>query len=224
MTALRTFFRDETASSAAEFALVLPAVLIFLLGTIDVGRWAWSLNEVEKATQMGARHAVVTNLVASGINTADFQGACPDTNVVGDPINCADAFPAITCDDTGCGCAGGDCGAIDGDAYDDTAFTAILQRMRTIAPYIGSGNLSITYRPSGIGYYGDPTCLGVQTKLGCEVDGEIADLSDVAPIVTVSVTSLQFRPITFGPFGGGITIPGRSYSLTLEDGFGTAAS
>lgn len=221
MTALRAFLRDETAAAAAEFALVLPALLIFLLGTIDVGRWAWSLNEVEKATQIGARHAVVTNLVASGLNTADLSAACGETALnIGDPIDCADAFPAITCDSTGCSCAGGDCGAVDGDAYDDTAFTAILQRMRTIAPHIGSDNLSITYRPSGIGYYGDPTCLGVQSKEGCST----GDLSDVAPIVTVSVSSVQFRPITFAPFGGGVTIPGRSYSLTLEDGFGTAAS
>ena len=50
---------DRRASSAAEFALVLPAALLLLFGIIDVGRYAWQLNEYEKATQMGARHAVM---------------------------------------------------------------------------------------------------------------------------------------------------------------------
>lgn len=219
MSGVRTFLRDESGA-AGEFALVLPAALLLLLGSIDVGRFAWTINEVEKATQVGARHAVVTNLVASGLNTADFADACgADPLVIGNPI-CADAFTAITCDDTGCSCAGGDCGAVNADAYDDEAFAAILQRMRAIAPYIDAGNLLITYRPSGIGYYGDPTCLGVQTKTGCST----GDLADVAPIVTVSVTQVQFLPVTFSPFGNGFTLPARSYSLTLEDGFGTAAS
>jgi hypothetical protein len=216
---LRNFWPEEQAAAAAEFALVLPAALLLMLGTIDVGRWAWTLNEVEKATQIGARHAVVTNLVAAGLNTADFGEACGGL-IVGDTIECNDAFPAITCDGSGCSCAGGGCDPVDADAFDETAFTAILQRMRTIAPYIGAGNISITYQPSGIGYYGDPFCLGVQSSDGCST----GEFSDVAPIVTVNVSSVQFRPITFGLFSGGITIPVRSYSLTLEDGYGTAAS
>ena len=225
MTARPSFLSDTAGSSAAEFALVLPAVLIFLLGIIDVGRFAWSLNEVDKAIQIGARHAVVTNIVASGFNEADFVDACGDTPLnVGERIACPDAFPPVTCDQTGCGCTDGGCGAVDASGYDGDAFQAILARMRTIAPYIGNDNLTVTYSPSGLGYYGDPSCFGVQTKLGCEVDGEIANVSDVAPIVTVSVSAIQFKPLTFGLFSGGITIPGRSYSLSMEDGFGVAAN
>lgn len=219
MTARRSFLANTTGTSSAEFALVLPAVLIFLLGIIDVGRFAWSLNEVEKATQIGARHAVVTNLVASGFNGADFAEACGGL-IVGDRIACANAFSPVTCDDSGCGCSGGDCGPVDADGYDGDAFQAILARMRRIAPYIGAGNLTVSYSPSGLGYYGDPACFGVQSSDGCST----GDLSDVAPIVTVRVSSIQFRPITFGLFSGGITIPGRSYSLSMEDGFGVAAN
>jgi hypothetical protein len=223
MTVRRSFLADASGSSAAEFALVLPAVLLFLLGIIDVGRFAWSLNEVEKATQVGARHAVVTNIVATGFNDADFADACGDPLIVGDRIACADAFPPVTCNEAGCGCAGGDCGAVDAGGYDGDAFQAILSRMRRIAPYIGAGNLTVTYSPSGLGYHGDPACFGVQTKAGCEVDGEIVNQSDVAPIVTVRVGAIEFRPITFGLFSGGVTIPARSYSLSMEDGYGVKA-
>ena len=225
MTARRSFLTDHSGSSAAEFALVLPAVLLFLLGIIDVGRFAWSLNEVEKATQVGARHAVVTNIVATGFNDADFADACGETPLnVGDRVACADAFPPVTCDAAGCACAGGDCGAVDAGGYDGDAFQGILARMRRIAPYIAAGNLTVTYSPSGLGYHGDPACFGVQTKAGCEVDGEIVNQSDVAPIVTVRVGSVSFQPITFGLFSGGITIPARSYSLSMEDGYGVKAN
>jgi len=219
---VRAFLANEGGASGAEFALVLPAFLVLLLGTVDVGRWMWSLNEGEKATQVGARQAVVTNLVARGLNTADFADACADPLVVGDRIACTDAFPEITCTSIACSCPGG-CGDVDvgGDNFDAPAFAAIVQRMRTIAPYITPAAVTVSYRPSGIGYYGDPTCLdGVQTSDGCST----GDLSDVAPIVTVAVSSVQFQPITFSLFQGGITIPARSYSLTLEDGYGTASS
>ena len=223
MSGRRALFADAAGASSAEFALVLPAVLLFLFGIIDVGRFAWSLNQVEKATQIGARHAVVTDYVASGFNSADFADACGGALNVGDRIDCADAFPPVTCDNSGCSCAGGDCGAVDAGAYDSAAFQAILQRMRRITPAIGADNLSVTYSPSGLGFYGDPACFGVQTSDGCEVDGAPADLSDVAPIVTVRVGAIPFRPLTFGLFEGSVAIPGRSYSLSMEDGYGTVA-
>lgn len=218
MTRWRAFFRSTRGASAAEFALILPAALLIMLGTVDVGRWAWTLNELEKATQVGARHAVVTNLVASGLNSADFGDACGGTLVAGQTIACKDAFPDITCTATSCSCGTAGCGSID-PGFDSAAFAGILQEVHHIAPYVAAQHLTVTYSPSGLGYYGDPACMGERTKTGCPT----GELADVAPIVTVRIASLRFQPITFGLFGGGIELPGRSYSLTLEDGFGTAS-
>ena len=53
MIRVRSFLRDERATSAAEFALVLPVMLFFLLGIIDVGRFMWYVSQAEKATQIG---------------------------------------------------------------------------------------------------------------------------------------------------------------------------
>lgn len=219
MRLLRALLCDEAAASAAEFALVLPGALLLIFGTIDVGRWTWTLNEVEKAVQDGARAAVVTDPVAGGLNTADFLNACPDTLVQGDPIDCADAFPTITCTSTGCDCPDGDCGPVDAaGTFNADAFTQIVARMRRDAPYIDASLVTVTYRPSGIGYYGDPACLGSYDKDGGCSTGE---LSDVSPLVTVQVAALAFRPLAFGLLDAGLRIPSRSYTLTLEDGVGT---
>ena len=58
MNVVRAFMRETGAAGAAEFALILPLFLLFLLGIIDAGRYAWAFNQAEKATQVGARWAV----------------------------------------------------------------------------------------------------------------------------------------------------------------------
>ena len=65
---LRRFRRCVSGATAAEFALVLPLLLMFMLGLIDVGRVMWTMNRAEKATQMGARYAVATAVLPQGLN------------------------------------------------------------------------------------------------------------------------------------------------------------
>src|SRR3569833_1308340 len=67
---IRRFIYDRAGSSAAEFALVLPLLLIFLLGIVDAGRWLWTLNRAEKAAQMGARFAVDADPVTSAVSSS----------------------------------------------------------------------------------------------------------------------------------------------------------
>ncbi|GAB3545532.1 hypothetical protein GCM10027343_22080 [Noviherbaspirillum agri] len=51
-----------------EFALVLTAYLLLLLGTIEMGRALFTLNSAAEATRLGARLAVVTR--PANFNTA----------------------------------------------------------------------------------------------------------------------------------------------------------
>lgn len=143
MRSPRTFIRDTRGASAAEFALVLPIMILFLLGILDVGYYAWAINRGEKATQMGARWAVATNLVPQQLYTYSFatSGGIPQ----GNPVPQA-SFPDVTCTSSGCSQWG----------YNATAFTSIVSRMQDFKANIRPENVEIVYSWSGLGYAGDP--------------------------------------------------------------------
>ena len=197
MIALQALVSDRRGASAAEFALVLPFLVLFLVGMIDVGRFMWEYNQAEKATQMGTRYAVVTNPVLSTLSTYSF--AADGGLAQGDAIPTAN-FTSATCNNSSCSCtasAGNFCSSASRDA---NAFTRIVQRMQEMYPRILASNVQVEYRNVGLGYAGDP--YG----------------PDVAPLVTVRLTGMQFQPFTTMIFGANITMPDFRAALTLEDG------
>jgi len=208
------YLRDESAVTAAEFAMVLPAVLMFLFAIIDVGWFTWQVNQLEKATQTGARMAVVTDVIATGLTTENYVGK----TVGGVTLSQGDRIPAaalglITCTAASCTCTAAPCPATLG--YNGTAFTRIVGRIREIAPAIQPGNVLIQYGGSGLGYAGDPSGL------------------EIAPLVTVRLkdsastaigSRMQFRPITLWIFNTTINLPSFSYSLPMEDGTGSVSN
>lgn len=199
MSFLRAFRRDQRGTSAAEFALVAPLMILFLLGIIDVGRFIWHVNEAEKAIQIGTRWAVATDMVPSDLYTYSFalSGGVQQGTVVDQSD-----FPGVSCAASGttasCTCKGS-C-AFDLTA-DPTAFESIVGRMNEIYAGIGADNVQIDYDWSGLGYSGDPNG------------------SDVDPLVTVRVTDLSFRPIFLASIFD-LGLPDLSYTLTMEDGQG----
>jgi Flp pilus assembly protein TadG len=201
MIRLRQIFRATGASSAAEFALVLPLLLLLLFGIIDGGRLMWEFNRAEKATQMGARFAAVTNPVL-GSGFSDYSFAITDLVPAGSAVPTAEFDNAI-CTEGSCTCVGGTvCGSV---AYDGTAFQAIVDRMATMYPQITAENVKIEYKNIGLGFAGDPNG------------------PDVAPLVTVRLTGLTFKPITTLMFAT-FTMPEFATSLTGEDLSGTASN
>ena len=192
--ALVTLCRDRGGASAAEFAMVLPLFLILLLGVIDVGRLMWTWNRAEKATQVGVRHAVVTNLVPATLATQNF--ALDNGVPGGDPVPTSQ-FSSTTCDTTSCTNSWG---------YDAAAFDAIVTRMDRVLPELSDTSVLIDYENVGLGYAGDPHG------------------PDVAPLVTVRLTGLTFQPITGMLFGVNVSLPDFRAALTSEDGSGTVAN
>jgi hypothetical protein len=202
---LKRFRAEDRGTSAAEFALVVPITMLFLFGIIDAGLFAWRINEVEKATQMGTRLAVVTDPVASGLTTASYV----NTTVGATTLTQGDVIPAgalglITCNSASCSCTTGPCPATLG--YSATAFNGIRDRMRRFDSRITAANIVVEYRGSGLGFAGDPNGM------------------EIAPLTTVRVQNLRFQPLTLMLFGQSFTMPAFSYSLPMEDGSGTRSN
>ena len=204
---MRRLLRDRTGSGAAEFSLVLPLLILLLLGMIDTGRYMWEYNRAEKATQMGARMAVVTDVIPQTLVTASFLGtvncdpggtgsyvACTQ----GDTIKNPNAIPTITCTSTGC----------TPSVYATQtpgAFTRIAKRMRLMKADITDANVQIIYTGSGLGYAGDPNGM------------------EVAPLVTVKLTGVPFKPLYLLMLAN-FDMPDFATTLTAEDSSGTASN
>jgi hypothetical protein len=202
--------RDTRGSGAAEFVLVLPLLLILLFGIIDGGRWLWTFNEAVKATQVGARVAVVTKVVPAGLATS-YIGITPAGAAA--PLTQGDLIPAsalgkITCTKAAsavtCACSTAPCPTL--GATSAIGWDAIVARMKGMLPSISDANVVIEYSGSGIGYAGDP-------------DGQ-----DISPLVTVKLTGLNFTPITFLMLKSVQAIPAAATTLTAEDQLGSQSN
>ena len=195
--------RDLGGSTAAEFSLVLPLLFILLFGVIDGGRFLWETNRAEKATQMGVRMAVVTNVLAPGLVSEDYTGKV----VGGTTIKAGDLIPAgalgvIKCTSAGCTCQTAPCPSSLG-TMDSTTFGLLVARMTAIDPNITAANVVVSYSGSGLGTAGD----GGATSM------------DISPLITVSLTELKFVPIT-SLLLATLTLPSFSSTLTAEDASG----
>ena len=201
---MRRLLLDRTAASAAEFALVLPLLLILLLGMVDTGRWLWTYNQGEKGVQLGARFAVVTNPLTSGLNSS-YLGVGGLTQ--GDAIP-ASAFGKVTCTGGGtvaaptvsCSCTTAPCPAL--GTADNTTFGALFTRLHSFLPGIVPTNVQVIYSSSGLGYAGNP------------------NEPDLSPLVTVEVSGLPFTLIS-GFLFVSTSMPTFSTSLTAEDEIGS---
>lgn len=188
---IRRLIGDRSGGSAAEFALVLPALLVVIFGTIDVGRWLWVYNEAEKATQVGARMAVVTNTIEPGLS-ATYIGVNGLTQ--GDTI-AASSFGKVSCTNAGCNCTATPCPTA--GTADTAAFTRVVNRMKEILPDIAAANVVVEYSSSGLGYAGNPYGADlspmVTVKLG---DPALATPLRFTPIVAFQLASMNMPTFT----------------------------
>jgi len=206
------FLRNTCGASAAEFVLVLPVLALLIFGTIDAGWFAWKINLAEKATQAGARMAVVTNPVASGLTNENYVGKTVGTITLqqGDTIP-ASALGLLTCTSSSCTCTTAPCpGSL---AIDTAAFNAILARMQAYDPGVQSANVVVEYRGSGLGYAGDTNTTAAGTS-GMQI----------APLVTVRLQNMQMNALSSFVWKSAINLPDFAYSLTMEDGDGTRSN
>jgi hypothetical protein len=206
----RRLLKSTLGSSAAEFGLVLPLFLVLLFGVIDAGRFMWESNEAEKATQVGARVAVVTNVLSSGLRDEDYAGK----TVGGKTLAPGDAIPAgalgsLKCISTGCTCETAPCPSV--GTFDTTTFTTVLvTRMKQMYPAITAANVVVRYQGSG---------FGIAEASSGGGGGGGTEQMEISPLVTVTLTGVQFRPLTTFTLKA-VTMPDFSTTLTAEDASG----
>ena len=208
---LSSLLRARGGASAAEFALVVPLLTLFLLGIIDTGRFMWEYNRAEKATQIGARMAIVTTALPSGLIDKSYVGEPSGSTT----LKAGDAIPAsllgtILCTSTGCICEATPCPPL--GTFNSTFFTnGLVARMRQINPTITAANVQVRYSGSDLG-------------MAAPAPAKVGDPNpmDISPLITVSLgggtaaTRLKFRPITSLLFIE-MNMPTFSTTLTAED-------
>jgi len=197
-------FIDDERGLAAEFALVVPLLLLFVLGTIDVGLYAYRINQAEKATQIGARWATVTDPLAEEILTTTYTNVTVDgvQIIQGERIP-AGALGLLTCTNTSCTCTTAPC---PGTTFDSGAFKLLSDRMKRILPAIKDDNIVVEYRGSGLGFAGNPTG------------------ADISPLITVRLQDMAHQSVVLSPLGVSTDLPDFAYSLTAEDSSGSISN
>jgi hypothetical protein len=205
----RSLRLDRSGASAAEFALVLPLLILFLFGIIDGGRYLWEVNKAEKATQVGARVAVVTAAIPGGLVAESYVGNTAGGTALtqGDLIPRA-ALGEITCTKSGgsldCSCTTNPC-PDPLTPIDTTGFDLMADRMRYMKPDIADEDIRIRYSGSGLGFAGDPNGM------------------EIAPLVTVELQNVAFDPLML--FGmASFNLPAFRTTLTAEDSAGDVSN
>jgi Flp pilus assembly protein TadG len=54
---LARFFRDDTATAAVEFALILPLLVVLLFGGSEAGHFVWTQHKLTEGVRDGVRYA-----------------------------------------------------------------------------------------------------------------------------------------------------------------------
>ena len=201
----RSLLCDRRGAALAEFAIVAPTVIIFLLTIVELSTALWSWNAAAKAAQYGARLAATSTSVATGLNALAAAGnpCTAGTNCPGDPL----PYFKVVCSGATGACTGGG-GALDATALnwivrgpDNVCGGAVGGRpgMCDIYSRIAPANVSITYENTGIGFAGNP--------------------AGPTPSVTVRVQGLTFATPLLGVASGlfNITLPAFATTVMAED-------
>ena len=191
------FCKDQQGITATEFTLVVTVFLMLIFGIIDFSRLMWEVNMLEKATQWGVRTAIVSEVVAEGLESYDGVPAAGGSGLPV-PASAVNGGNPIVCTSSGAGsasCTGGF------GPTDPAAFTAIVtEQIQKFHDRVTHSEVVIEYQHIGLGFAGNPIGL------------------DIAPAVTVRIQNLPFVFVTPGLAGlVNMTLPTVSATLTGED-------
>jgi hypothetical protein len=201
-------WRDQGGAVFAEFAIMLPMIVLIVCGSIDFLYAFYQWNAAAKAVEVGARIAAVSDPVAPGLNQLSNQavlnGAMPGTPMPG--------F-TVTCRRGSCTCVGACAGLLE-HSFNRAAFDRIVfgrgrsacgqagpyytAGMCDVMPSITPDNVVIVYKQSGLGYAGRP--------------------GGPVPTIELSLVNMHFQFFFLQPLLGlHIAMPVVTTTMTAED-------
>lgn len=126
-----------------EMTLVITLLLVLVLGFVDFGLAFYQWNAANKAVQVGARVAAVSDPVATVAILS--SASTTDTALIGEPMPTGSY--SFTCNSTSC---------TNGAAFNPIAFDRIADRMEMTFPGLDSTRIQISYVATGLGYWTRP--------------------------------------------------------------------
>ncbi|MER9303490.1 TadE/TadG family type IV pilus assembly protein [Mesorhizobium sp. M0496] len=174
-----------------EAAIAMTLLLTLTLGFVDFGYALYQWNAANKAVQVGARAASISNPVVAALASA---AGTADTALVGTAMP-ADSY-SYSCTGAGVCCTGA---GVCTSTLDQPSFDAIYNRMIVFFPRLQPANVRITYSATGLGYWGRP--------------------GGPVPTVTVSLEGLTFQFFFLQGLMSftNITMPSMLSTVTGED-------
>ena len=166
----RTFIQDSRGGVAVEFVALFPVFLLLTFFILDVAIAMLFVGTVEKAAQLGARLASVSDYAVTALKSGETNGVrsghIPGENCMldtnsddGNSDPCMPFGPEL--------CVGGSDGCASG-------FDVIFTRMNRLAGLLEPENVSVTYEYAGLGFAGGP----------------------IVPRVTVTVQDVPYNTVT----------------------------
>jgi Flp pilus assembly protein TadG len=74
---LRTLRQEQCGAAAVEFAIIAPMFFALLLSVVDVGRYMWTLNTIQYATDEAVRAGAIQELSIAEIKNRVAEAVAP---------------------------------------------------------------------------------------------------------------------------------------------------
>ena len=150
--------RDCEGSALLEFTVVFPIFMLVAFGTVDVSYMLFEWAQANKATYAGARVAVVSNPVASGVTSLTYSTQSTELgvscfNAADGTVNTTASCPTVSTVCTPSSGTGGSCTG--GYTFDNTAFSLVFSAMQGIFSRLQRQDVQISYQTNGLGYVGE---------------------------------------------------------------------
>lgn len=202
-----SIWHDQTGAVFAEFAIMMPVVVLIVCGSIDFLYAFYQLNAAAKAVEVGARIVAVSNPVAAGLNNLPNEAVLAGA----EPKGPLPSF-SVTCSDTRCACSG-TCTGMTDNPFDSAAMDRIVYGQNTSCDNttsyytIGMCDLISSITPANVVIVYTQTALGYAGRPGGPV-----------PTITVSLRNMQFHFFFLTPLLGiHIDMPPMTTTVTAQD-------